>query len=71
MKAKSVASQELDAKMGLFAPVGRGTIDWPRIFKAAREGGMEHYYIEQDYCEQPPLEAVKLSYDYLRRLKVS
>jgi len=70
MKAKSVASQELDAKMGLFAPVGRGTIDWPRIFKAAREGGMEHYYIEQDYCEQPPLEAVKLSYDYLKGLKV-
>jgi sugar phosphate isomerase/epimerase len=70
MKANSIASQELDAKMGLFAPVGRGTIDWPRIFKAAREGGMEHYYIEQDYCEQPPLEAVKLSYDYLKGLKV-
>ena len=50
MKDKPAPSQELDAKMGLFAPVGRGTIDWTRIFKAARNGGMQHYYVEQDYC---------------------
>ena len=70
MKDKPAPTQELDAKMGLFAPVGHGTIDWTRIFKAAREGGMEHYYVEQDYCEQPPLEAVKMSYDFLRKLQV-
>jgi sugar phosphate isomerase/epimerase len=70
MKDKPAPTQELDAKMGLFAPVGHGTIDWTRIFKAAREGGMEHYYVEQDHCEQPPLEAVKASYDFLHKLKV-
>jgi len=69
MKDKPAPTQELDAKMGLFAPVGHGTIDWTRIFKAAREGGMEHYYVEQDYCEQPPLEAVKMSYDFLHKLQ--
>jgi len=69
MKDKPAPSHELDAKMGLFAPVGQGTIDWKRIFAAAPQGGMRHYYAEQDYCEQPPLEAVKISYDYLSKLK--
>jgi sugar phosphate isomerase/epimerase len=70
MKDKPAPTQELDAKMGLFAPVGHGTIDWTRIFKAAREGGMEHYYVEQDYCEQSPLLAVKMGYDFLHKLQV-
>jgi sugar phosphate isomerase/epimerase len=70
MKDKPAASHELDAKMGLFAPVGKGTINWKRIFAAAGQGGMEHYYVEQDYCEQPPLEAIKVSYDYLSKLQV-
>jgi sugar phosphate isomerase/epimerase len=70
MKDKPAPSHELDAKMGLFAPVGKGTIDWKRIFAAAPKGGMQHYYVEQDYCEKPPLEAVKISYDYLNKLQV-
>jgi len=70
MKDKPAPSQELDAKMGLFAPVGSGSIDWKRVFAAANVGGMEHYYVEQDYCEIPPLEAVKMSYQYLDALKV-
>lgn len=70
MKDKPAPTQELDAKMGLFAPVGHGSIDWKRIFAAAKKGGMQHYYVEQDYCEQPPLEAIKMSYEYLSKLKV-
>jgi sugar phosphate isomerase/epimerase len=70
MKDKPAPSHELDAKLGLFAPVGQGTINWKRIFTAARQGGIEHYYVEQDYCEQPPLEAVKISYEYLSKLEI-
>ncbi len=70
MKDKPTPTQQLDAKMGLFAPVGHGSIDWKRIFAAAKKGGMQHYYVEQDYCEQPPLEAIKMSYEYLSKLKV-
>lgn len=70
MKGKPPDTQELDAKMGLFAPVGSGTIDWKRIFAAAKQGGMEHYYVEQDFSEVPPLEAVKMSYQYLDKLDV-
>src|SRR5215475_6849256 len=50
MKDKPAPSHRLDAKMGLFAPVGHGTIEWKRIFAAAPGGGMEHYFVEQDYC---------------------
>jgi sugar phosphate isomerase/epimerase len=70
MKDKPAASHELDAKLGLFAPVGHGTINWKHIFVAAHQGGMQHYYVEEDFCEQPPLEAVKMSYDYLSKLEV-
>jgi len=70
MKNEPAATHELDARKGLFAPVGHGTIDWKRIFAGSREGGMEHYFVEQDYCEQPPLEAVKMSYQYLSQLNV-
>jgi sugar phosphate isomerase/epimerase len=68
MKDKPAATQELDAKMGLFGPVGQGTIDWKRIFANAKQAGVEHYYVEQDYCEVPPLEAIKTSYQYLDKL---
>jgi len=70
MKDQPAPTQEFDAKMGLFVEVGHGTIDWKRIFAAAPQGGMKHYYIEQDYCEIPPLESVKSSYDYLHKLTV-
>ncbi len=61
---------DFDAQPGLFAEVGKGTIDWKRIFEAAPKGGMKYFYVEQDYCEIPPLESVKISYEYLHNLTV-
>lgn len=68
MQDHPAPTQEFDAKMGLFAPVGHGSIDWKRIFEAADTGGMKHFFVEQDECEQPPLDAVRLSYQYLHTL---
>jgi sugar phosphate isomerase/epimerase len=68
MRDHPAPTVEKDDKMGMFAPVGHGTIDWKRIFAAAPTGGMKHFFIEQDWCEQPPLEAVKMSYTYLHNL---
>jgi sugar phosphate isomerase/epimerase len=70
LKDKPAPTQELDAKMGLFAEVGSGTINWKRIFAAAPKGGMKHFYVEQDYCERPVLESIKMSYEYLHSLQV-
>jgi sugar phosphate isomerase/epimerase len=70
LKAGIPPTQEFDARPGIFTPVGKGTIDWKRIFEAAPKGGMKHFFVEQDYCEIPPLESVKISYEYLHNLTV-
>jgi sugar phosphate isomerase/epimerase len=58
-------------KGGTFTEVGRGVIDWRRIFAAAAEGGVKHYYVEQDFSDDPPFETIKMSYDYLHQLQPS
>ncbi len=72
LKAGNEPTTTLDAEKGtsLFAEVGSGTIDWKRIFAAAPKGGLKYYYVEQDFCERPPLESIKMSYDYLSKLAV-
>jgi sugar phosphate isomerase/epimerase len=51
-------------------PVGGGTIDWKKLFVAARASGVKHYFVEQETFDGPPLDALKASYDYLHALKV-
>lgn len=51
-----------------FAPVGRGVINWKRIFKAAHKSGLKYYFVEQDRSELPPFEAIQISYNYLHKL---
>jgi sugar phosphate isomerase/epimerase len=45
-------------------PVGQGTLDWSRIFGAAKTGGIKNYFVEMD------LPLMKASVPYLRRLQV-
>ncbi len=54
-----------------FAPVGQGIIDWRRIFAHVHEAGAKHIYVEQDHCNLPEYQAIKISYDYLRHLRLS
>jgi len=54
-----------------FAPVGQGKIDWPRIFAHVGEAGTKHIFVEQDVCNMPPLEAIKISFGYLKNLRLS
>jgi len=53
-----------------FTEVGQGVIDWPKIFTAARRGGLRHYYVEQDECERDSFESARISYEYLHKLTV-
>ena len=55
-----------DAK---FAPVGRGVVDFKRVFAHADKGGVKHYYVEQDYAQGSPFDAIKISYDNLRKMQ--
>lgn len=52
-----------------FAPVGKGTIDFARIFKQAKQAGIKHYFYEQDETEGAPLDAARASFEYLRVLR--
>jgi sugar phosphate isomerase/epimerase len=51
-----------------FTPVGKGTIDFARIFKQAKPAGIKHYFYEQDEVDGSPLDAAQVSYEYLRSL---
>jgi sugar phosphate isomerase/epimerase len=48
--------------------VGSGKIDWKTLFAAMDPKRIRHYFVEQENFERPPLEAVKISYEYLRKL---
>lgn len=54
-----------------FTEVGRGCIDWPRMFEHVREAGARHVFVEQDRSDDPPLQTMKLSFEYIRSLRVS
>jgi sugar phosphate isomerase/epimerase len=49
--------------------IGSGRVDWPKLFAAMDPQRIRHYFVEQENFERAPLESVKLSFDYLRRLK--
>lgn len=52
-----------------FTEVGRGVIDFKKIFSKADQAGIRHYFIEQDETPAAPLESVKISLNYLKKLK--
>lgn len=52
-----------------FTEVGRGRIDFARIFRETQGAGVRHYFYEQDRTAGPPLHSARMSYEYLRRLE--
>jgi sugar phosphate isomerase/epimerase len=54
-----------------FAPVGQGRIEWAKIFAHVRQAGVEHIFVEQDRCDGSPFDAIKTSFEYLRKLRLS
>ncbi len=53
---------------GRLADVGKGTIDFKRIFAESDKGGIKHYFVENDDAKNP-FEDIKISYDYLSALR--
>jgi len=52
--------------------LGRGGIDYKPVFEAAKQAGVEHYYVEQEppFKDMSPLEAAKVDYQFLHGLSV-
>lgn len=55
------------------AEIGAGCLDWEKIFAAAKRGGhLKHYFVEHEgKMAHPPLESLRISYDYLQKLQVN
>ena len=51
--------------------LGRGAIDYGKVLSAAKEGKIHALFVEQEppFTEMPALEAIKVNYAYLERLK--
>jgi len=59
----SMHVQGWSAETKKIMPVGQGTLDWKKIFAAAKIGGIQNYYVEMS------LDMMKASVPYLRELK--
>lgn len=63
--AKEIADPKKSKKR--FAPLGEGILDWPAIFAAGRESGIEWYVYEQDNGDGDPFDWAKVSYNFLKK----
>ncbi|MGC2265276.1 MAG: sugar phosphate isomerase/epimerase, partial [Candidatus Acidiferrales bacterium] len=61
-------SQVKDAAAEHFTEVGSGTIHWKPILAAAEKLGIKHFYVERDSGDLPPLESLRISFEYLQPL---
>ncbi|HWG21887.1 MAG TPA: TIM barrel protein [Terracidiphilus sp.] len=61
----SMHVQGWSAQTRKIMPVGQDTLDWRKIFTAARTGGIQNYFVEMD------LPLMKASVPYLRQLQVA
>jgi len=48
--------------------VGKGVIDWKKIFAHSEQAGIKHYYVEHDNPPHP-LADIQTSYEYLKTLE--
>ena len=64
-KAGFPASQTLDETAEHFTEIGNGTINWRAILSEANKNHVQHLFVEQDSCDRPPIDSVRISYQNL------
>lgn len=52
-----------------FKEVGKGALDFPAILRAASAHGVKHYFVEQDQTPGNPIDSLRDSFGYLRKLR--
>jgi sugar phosphate isomerase/epimerase len=60
----SMHLQDVDLNRGVQVPVGKGSIEWPKTFAAAKVGGVRNYFVEQN------MELTRESVAALKAMKV-
>jgi len=68
-----VADQKVQYNEGVpkatFKEVGNGNIDFPGILRTAKNIGVKHYFVEQDWTPGDPIASLKQSFTYLTGLR--
>jgi sugar phosphate isomerase/epimerase len=67
-KVSASGGQDFGDSLQDMTAVGSGIIDWKRIFAQSEKAGIKHYIVEHDKPEAP-FESIKISYDYLSKLR--
>ena len=62
------SSNDMSQSSAHFTEGGAGAIDWPHILATAKKLQIDHYFIEQDHIDGPPIASVRASYNYLRKI---
>ncbi len=60
--------KDMDASQRM-VDVGKGKIDWARIFAQRDKAGIRHFFVEHDNPESPALGSAKASYEYLAQMR--
>lgn len=47
--------------------LGKGSVNLPAVIEAASDAGVEWLIVEQDFCQNPPLESISNSLDWLKQ----
>jgi sugar phosphate isomerase/epimerase len=63
MHLKDIANDEKKS----FAEVGSGLLDWDDILAACKQAKTLWYVVEQDTCQRPVYESIKMSYEFLKK----
>jgi sugar phosphate isomerase/epimerase len=71
LHVKDVAKRGADGKDPASVALGEGVIDWSKVVGTAKANGTKAFFYEQEApFTRPILESVKISGDYLQKLKI-
>jgi len=62
------SSNDMSPSSAHFTEVGTGSIDWPHILAVARKLRVEHCFVERGRIDGPPIDSIRASYTYLRKI---
>lgn len=65
-----IITTESQAKPTDFKEVGNGNLEIAKILDTALKTGVDKFYVEQDQSTGNPLDSLKTSFDYLKKLSV-
>jgi sugar phosphate isomerase/epimerase len=67
-KGTPVLYEEGKVTSQTFKEVGAGVLDFGAILNAAAAAGVKHYFVEQDQTAGDPVDSLRQSYEYLRKV---